>query len=465
MAKILIVDDEPAIRRALALALGGDGHTITEAGSKPAALERLHEHRFDLVVTDLFIPTEADGLEILKTCKSRQPEAMMIMITAHGSIERAVEAVKAGADDFLAKGFTMEELKLRLEKLLEQKRLREENRRMAENYHRLQHEIEGRYRFEQIIGNSKAIRELLALLARVVDDRDTTVLLQGESGTGKELVARAIHYNGPRNDKPFVIVNCAALPEHLLESELFGYEKGAFTGALRDKPGKFEAAEGGTVFLDEIGDISPKVQVELLRFTQDHTFERVGGNQPITVDVRIIAATNKRLEEEVKQGRFRADLFYRLNVIPIYVPPLRERREDIPLLANHFVEKFRREKKREIRFAPETLARLEKHIWPGNVRELENLLERLVVTAPQPTILPTDLPPEIFGHSEKEAFDAAMGQQSLQEACEEFEKLFLLRHLEKHHWNITEVAQALGERRDTLSRKIKRYGLKNGLVE
>ncbi|MGH7452805.1 MAG: sigma-54 dependent transcriptional regulator, partial [bacterium] len=410
--------------------------------------------------TDLFIPTETDGLEILKACKSFQPEAMVITITAHGSIERAVEAIKAGADDFIAKGFTMEELKLRLEKLLEQKRLREENRRLAANYNRLQHEIEGRYRFEQIIGNSKAIRDLLALLSRVVDDRDTTVLLQGESGTGKELVARAIHYNGPRKEKPFVVVNCAALPEHLLESELFGYEKGAFTGALRDKPGKFEFADGGTIFIDEIGETSPRVQVELLRFTQNHAFERVGGNQPITVNVRIVAATNKRLDEEVAQGRFRADLFYRLNVIPLSVPPLRERKEDIPLLANHFVEKFRREKNREIRFSPEAMTRLEKYHWPGNVRELENLIERLVVTAPQATILPTDLPPEILGQSEKEAFDRAMKQGSLQEACDEFEKLFLLRHLEEHHWNITEVARALGERRDTLSRKIKRYGLK-----
>jgi two-component system nitrogen regulation response regulator NtrX len=460
MAKILVVDDELSIRKALTFSLSDDGYSVTEADSKSSALERLREQNFDLVITDLFLPIETDGLEILQTCKAGQPETMVIIMTAHSSIERAVEAVKAGADDFIAKGFVMEELKLRLGKLLEQKRLREENRRLAENYNHLRQEIESRYRFEQIIGNSKAVRDLLQLLSRIVDDRDTTVLLQGESGTGKELVARAIHYNGPRQDKPFVIVNCAALPEHLLESELFGYEKGAFTGALRDKPGKFEIAEGGTVFLDEIGDISPKVQVELLRFTQDRTFERVGGNQPITVDVRIIAATNKQLDEEVKQNRFRADLFYRLNVIPVFVPPLRERKEDVPLLINHFVEKFRREKNRDIRFSPEALLRLEKHHWPGNVRELENLIERLVVTAPQATILPTDLPPEIFGHSEKEAFDSALSQHSLQEACEEFEKLFLLRHLEKHHWNITEVAQALRERRDTLSRKIKRYGLK-----
>jgi DNA-binding NtrC family response regulator len=462
MAKILVVDDEPSIRKALALSLSGDDHLVIEADSKPTALERLHEQHFDLIVTDLFIPTEADGLEILQTCKARQLEAMVIMITAHGSIERAVEAVKAGADDFIAKGFAMEELKLRLEKLLAQKRLREEHRRLSEDYKRLQREVEGRYLFEQIIGSGKAIRELLELLARVVADRDATVLLQGESGTGKELVARAIHYNGPRQENPFVVVNCATLPEHLLESELFGYEKGAFTGALRDKPGKFEIADGGTIFIDEVAEISPHVQVKLLRFTQDHTFERVGGNQPITVDVRIVAATNKRLDEEVAQGRFRADLFYRLNVIPIFVPPLRDRKEDIPLLVNHFVEKFRREKNRAIHFSPETLARLANYNWPGNVRELENLVERLAVTAPQATILPTDLPLEIFGHSEKESFDLAMSQHSLQQACEEFEKLFLLRHLEKHHWNITEVARTLGERRDTLSRKIKRYGLKNG---
>jgi DNA-binding NtrC family response regulator len=462
MAKILVVDDEVSIRKALVLALGREGDTVLDADSKPMALARLFEQNFDVLVTDLFIPTEVEGLEILRVCKARQPEAVAIIITAHGSLERAVEAVKAGADDFIAKGFTVEELRFRLGRLLEQKRLRQENLRLTEDYHRLRQEVEGRYRFEQIIGSSQAHRELLQLVSRVAEDSDATVLVQGESGTGKELVARAIHYNGRRKHKPLVVVNCAALPEHLLESELFGYERGAFTGALRDKPGKFEIADGGTVFLDEVGEITPKVQVELLRFTQDHTFERVGSNRPITVDVRIIAATNKRLDEEVANGRFRADLFYRLNVIPLFVPPLRERTSDIPLLVNHFVEKLGREKGKETRFSPEVLARLERYHWPGNVRELENLVERLLVTAPQSTILPADLPAEILGESEKDAFDLAMRQRSLREACEEFEKLFLLRHLEKHHWNITEMARALGERRDTLSRKIKRYGLKNG---
>lgn len=460
-AKILIVDDELSIRKSIALALKDAGHDVFEAESKAQALELLQSHSFDLVVGDLFVPNEADGLATLEACQTQQPEAMVIIMTAHGSIERAVAAVKAGADDFIEKGFTMEELKLRLERLLEQQRLREEHRQLKEKYERLRSEVEGRYRFEEIVGNSKAVGDLLELLSRVIDDPDSTVLLQGVSGTGKELVARAIHYNGPRKNEPFVIVNCATLPEHLLESELFGHEKGAFTGALRSKPGKFEVADGGTVFIDEVGEISPKVQVELLRFTQDHTFERVGGNRPITVDVRIVAATNRNLQEQVAKGRFREDLFYRLNVIPIWVPPLRERKEDIPLLVNHFVEKFGQEKGREIGFSAEALARLERHNWPGNVRELENLIERLVVTAPESTILPTDLPAEFWGSAEKEAFDLAVSQRSLKEACQEFEKQVILRELEKHHWNITEVARVLGERRDTLSRKIKRYGLKS----
>lgn len=461
MTTILIIDDELSIRKSIALALQDDGYEVQEAESRPQALERIEDQRFDLVVTDLFVPTESDGLAILEACKHRQPEAMLLVMTAHGSIERTVAAVKAGADDFLQKGFTMAELELRLARLLEQKRLREEHRQLTERYEQLRSEVESRYRFEEIVGNSKAIRDLLEFLTRVVNDADSTVLLQGESGTGKELVARAIHYNGPRKEQPFVVVNCATLPEHLLESELFGYEKGAFTGAVKDKPGKFEIADGGTLFIDEVGEISPKVQVELLRFTQDRTFERVGGNVPITVDVRILAATNRNLQEQVTNGRFREDLFYRLNVIPIRVPPLRERREDIRLLVNHFVEKYRQEKEREITFLPAALARLERHNWPGNVRELENLVERLVVTAPHAAILLTDLPAEFLDESARKAFDLATSKRSLKEACQEFEKQLILRELESRHWNITEVAQVLGERRDTLSRKIKRYGLKS----
>jgi DNA-binding NtrC family response regulator len=460
MTNILIIDDEPSIRKAIAISLGEDGYKVKEAGSKSEALTILRNNEFDLLVLDLFVPSESEGLEILRAWKEKHPEDLVIIITAHGSTERTVAAIKAGADDFLEKGFTMEELKFRLGKLLEQRRLNQENIRLKENYHLLRREVESRYRFEHIVGNSRAIRDLLELLSKVVDDPGSTVLLQGESGTGKELAARAIHYNGPRKDKPFIVVNCAALPEHLLESELFGYEKGAFTGAIRDKAGKFEIADGGTLFLDEVAETNPGVQAKLLRFTQDHTYERVGGNRLIKVDVRIIAATNKQLEAEVKQGRFREDLFYRLNVIPIQIPSLRERREDIPILTEHLIKKYANAKGRTIRISPETMNRLINYHWPGNIRELENLVERLIVTAQQEIILPADLPHEISGHSEKQSFEEALQQSSLKEASQEFERLFLLHHLEKHRWNISEVARVLGERRDTLSKKIKRFGLK-----
>ncbi len=461
MSKILVIDDELSVRKAITFALKDDGIEVFEADSKAQALHLLQNNIFDVIVSDLFVPDETDGLAIIKECKQYQRDSMIIIMTAHSSIERAVAAVKSGADDFIKKDFTMEELKLRINRLLQQRQLYLENRQLNKKYAQLQSEVEIRYRFEEIIGNSKPMRNLLELLTRVVDDSDTTVLLEGESGTGKELVARALHYNGARKDKLFVIINCAALPEHLLESELFGYEKGAFTGALRDKAGKFEIADGGTLFIDEIGEVSPKVQVELLRFIQDRTFERVGSNQPITVDVRIIAATNRNLKEDVERGRFREDLFYRLNVIPVRVPSLRERKEDISLLVNHFVQKFLKVKQRQIYFSAAALTRLEQHNWQGNVRELENLVERLVVTAPDSTILSIHLPPEFHNKSEQKAFELALEDHNLKEACVEFEKQFLLKKLETHHWNITEVARVLGERRDTLSRKIKRLGLKS----
>ncbi len=461
MSHILVVDDELSYRKGIAFGLQRAGHTVAEAESKQQASEQLRSNNFDIVVLDLCVPTERDGIDILAMVKAEQKNAIVLMTTAHGTIERAVEAIKAGADDFIMKGFTGEELQFRLQRLLEEQRLRAEHRQLADDNERLRREVQTRFRFEHIVGASPAMSRTLKLLERIVDDADSTVLLQAENGTGKELFARAIHYNGPRKDKPFVVVNCSALPEHLLESELFGYEKGAFTGATRDKQGKLEAANAGTLFFDEIGEVSQKVQVELLRFLQDRTFERLGSNTPITVDVRVVAATNKNLEQEVKQGRFREDLFYRLNVIPLHIPPLRERKEDVPLLAEHFVNAMEKEKGRRIRFSNEVLARLEAHAWNGNVRELENLVERLVVTAENELITPADLPQEFSADEEKQAFQQAMDRRSLKEASDEFERMFLLRNLEKHHWNITELANAIGERRDTLSRKIKRYKLKS----
>ncbi len=460
MAKILIIDDETSIRKALAISFANDGHEIREANAKDTALSLLKEFNPDIVVLDWFVPGETEGLEILKESKQMQPDAAVIIITAHGSTNRAVTAIKSGADDFLEKGFTMEELKFRLDKLLEQKKFREEHRRLVADYRRLRREVEGRYQFNQFVGNSKPVRELLSLVFRIVDDPDTTILIEGESGTGKELIARAIHYNGQRKEHPFVVVNCATLPEHLLESELFGYEKGAFTGAVRDKPGKFEIANGGTVFIDEIGEISPKVQIELLRFTQDYTFERLGGNTPVTVNVRIIAATNKRLEEEVAQGRFREDLYYRLNVIPLYIPPVRVRKDDIPLLINHIVERVNREKGRALRFSTDACAQLQEYNWPGNVREIENLIERLAVTIPDDEVTLKDLPREFHVSSGDADFSTLPEHLSLKDAIREYEKHLIGRELERQRWNISEVARILGEKRDTLSRKIKRYGFK-----
>ncbi|MFH1196803.1 MAG: sigma-54 dependent transcriptional regulator [bacterium] len=459
MAKILIVDDEPSIRTAVSLAFEADGHETFEAESKETAFEFINLHKFDLVISDLYIPIESHGIDILKYCKQQIPDTFVIIITAHSSIEKAVELIKAGADDFVAKGFKMEELKFRVSRFLKQKQLKKENEKLVDDYNRLRKEVEGKYNFKQIIGNSKPMQNLMQLLERVIDDNDSTVLLQGESGTGKELVARALHYNGARKDKPFVTVNCAALPDHLLESELFGFEKGAFTGALQNKPGKFEIANGGTIFIDEIGEISAKVQVELLRFLQDHTFERIGNNSPITVDVRIVAATNKNLREEVSKGNFREDLFYRLNVIPVNIPPLRNRREDIPILINHFIEKLKSTKGRELKISPEAIAKMEEYNWPGNIRELENLIQRLTVTTPSSNILLSDLPSQLLGNFEKGAIEQAMKQTSLKEACDDFEKTYLQHYLEKYRWNISETAQALDEHRDTLSKKIKRYGL------
>ena len=459
MAKILIVDDEPSICTAISVAFDADGHQTFEAKSEETAFEFLNLHNFDVVISDLYIPFESNGISIVKFCKQQNPDTIVIIITAHSSIEKAVELIKIGADDFVAKGFEMEELKYRVHRLLEQKYFRMENKKLTENYNKLKNEIENKYNFTQIIGNSEAIRNLKQLLGQIIDDNDSTVLLQGESGTGKELVARAIHYNGVRKDKPFVAVNCAALPDHLLESELFGYEKGAFTGATQNKPGKFEIADGGTIFFDEVGEISSKVQVELLRFLQDHTFERLGSNSSLTVNVRIITATNKNLQEEVNKGCFREDLFYRLNVIPVYIPPLREHKEDIALLIEHFIQKFKNTKGKEVSISGAALTKMEDYFWPGNIRELENLIQRFAVTCLHPNILLSDLPSQILGNFEKSSFEKAMKRNSLKEACDEFEKTYLQHYLDKYHWNISEVAQKIDEHRDTLSKKIKRYGL------
>lgn len=460
MANILVVDDEMSFRKGMVYALQRSGHEIAETDNIREGELALQRAPFDLLVLDLCVPTETDGLTMLRTARRLVPGIPVLVVSAHGTIERAVDATKAGADDFIAKGFTTDELEFRVARLLQARELRVANERLQSENIRLHNEVRQHHGFDTIIGRSDALSRALALLQRVTADADTTVLLQGESGTGKELFARAIHYNGPRQHKPFVVINCSTLPEHLLESELFGYEKGAFTGALKEKPGKLEIADTGTLFFDEIGEISPKVQVELLRFLQERKFERLGSNRMINVDVRIVAATNKNLPDEVKKGTFRSDLFYRLNVVPIEIPPLRERRGDLPLLIEHFTRSIAAEKNITLTLSPETYRILERHTWPGNVRELGNLMRRFAVISGSEPVLPAHLPAEFAQAEMQPARTAAVDHPSLKKACEEFEKAFILHYLQKHRWNITEVAQAIGERRDTLSRKIKRYKLK-----
>jgi len=382
--RILLVDDDRVARVPLRDDIREAGYEVDEAGSAEEALDLLRRNPYDVVVTDLRMPG-MDGIELLERVKAQRPDAEVIVITAYGTVQTAVRAMKLGAYEYLTKPFDNEELLLLLERI---RRVREV---MAENL-RLRRRLEEKYRLEDMVGKSHSMQEVFRLI-RTVAPSDSTVLLQGETGTGKELAAYAIHELSHRRNGPFVKVSCAALSRELLESELFGHVKGAFTSAVRDKPGKFELADGGTIFLDEVDDIPLELQVKLLRVLQEREFERVGGTRTLKVDVRVIAATKVDLLERVRRGLFRKDLYYRLNVVPIRLPPLRERREDIPLLVEHFLKHFGAERK--ITISPEAMKLLMDYDWPGNVRELENLVERLVVVGAGPQVRPEDLPPEV----------------------------------------------------------------------
>ncbi len=387
-ARILVADDELNIRAALAKILEKAGYTVTVAESGDAALSLLHEALFDLIITDLKM-VGAGGLDVLRATKQREPEAEVILLTAYGTVRSAVDAMKMGAYDYLGKPIDPERLCHVVTKALEHKSLREEVRQLRE-------QAAVTTAFEHIVGRSVAMRAVYEKV-RQVSATAATVLISGESGTGKELVARAIHNRSQRKSGPFVTLNCGALPETLLESELFGYERGAFTGALTTRQGRIEQAVGGTLFLDEVGEMSPKTQIDFLRVLQEREFRRVGGSRPMTVDVRFIAATNKNLEQAVQAGTLREDLFYRLAVVPIALPPLRERTEDIPLLATVFVKEFCAQYQRpEKSLSPAALQALREYKWPGNVRELRNLAERLVVTVPDHVIRPVHLPSTIL---------------------------------------------------------------------
>jgi DNA-binding NtrC family response regulator len=387
MENVLIIDDEKSLLDLLSVVFKKEGYGVRTALSASKAFEIIDKEDIDLVVTDIKMP-ETDGLEVLRHVREKHPFVPVVMITAYGSITQAVETLKAGALDYVVKPFDVEELKIIVGRGLAERRLREENLR-------LKRDLKERYSFENMIGKSRAMQEIYTLIEKV-STTDSTVLVTGESGTGKEMAARAIHFQGSRRDNQFVSINCAALPENLLESELFGHTKGSFTGAVADKKGMFEVAQRGTLFLDEVGEMSPWTQVKLLRAIQERKVRRVGGTEEITVDVRIIAATNQDLKKRIQEGKFREELFYRLNVISFDMPPLRKRTEDIPLLVTHFLQKHcDRLGKKPKRFTPEVIGLLEAYPWPGNIRELENVIERIVAIEDRETVTAGCLPKEI----------------------------------------------------------------------
>ncbi|WP_298433165.1 sigma-54 dependent transcriptional regulator [Geobacter sp.] len=448
---ILVVDDEQDIRTALAGILEDEGYRTSFAKDGVEALEKARKERPELVLLDIWMP-RLDGLEALQKLRELHPSLTVVMMSGHGTIETAVRSTKLGAFDFIEKPLSLEKVLVTVRNGLDTRRLREENdtlRALA-------------FKGHEMIGETPVMRQLQEQI-RLVAPTGASVLITGENGTGKELVARAIHHASPRRDRPFVEINCAAIPEELIESELFGHEKGAFTGAIAQKKGKFDLANGGTIFLDEIGDMSLKTQAKVLRILQERKFERVGGTKTMEVDVRVIAATNKELQEEIRTGNFREDLFYRLNVVPFHVAPLRERADDIPLLVEHFLDLFARREGQERRtMLPETVAALKRHDWPGNVRELRNIVERLVIMTAGRVITPGHLPESIAGsppHGTAARPGGAMEISSLREAREGFEKEFIIQKLEEHGWNISRTAEAIELERSNLYRKMKSYGI------
>ena len=446
--RILVVDDDPDLLEVLVARLRGIGTQVSTAASGPEALQLVREEAPGVVLLDLVLPG-MDGLAVLEAIRREDPETAVIMLTAHGTVARAVEAMKKGAYDFLTKPFDPRHLEIVVGKALERQSLREENRLLAS-------ELSDRY--GTLIAESPRMAAVLEVTRRVAPT-PSTVLLLGESGTGKEVLARAIHRWSLRACRPFVVVNCVALSEELLESELFGHEKGAFTGAHQQKRGRLELAHGGTVFLDEIGDIRPALQAKLLRVLQDQTFERVGGTRPLRVDLRFIAATNRDLARAVTEGQFRQDLFYRLNVITITLPPLRERAEDIRPLAGHFLARYRAEIKKDMEgITPAAFGCLLGYAWPGNVRELENAIERAVVLAAGPLIAPDDLP-EAVCHPAPGA--AREEPKSFHAAVEEFKRHLIEATLRKTNGNRTRAAARLGLQRTYLARLIRDLGLQH----
>jgi len=461
MKKILVVDDEKDTVEMITALLELEGYRVLPAFSGDEAMRILEaesqkvpesETPVDLILLDILLG-DTDGRDICLKIKEDEKLKFIpvIILTVRSSLQDKINSLNLGADDYLTKPFINEELLAKARVMLRIKDLRDQLKREQDKNILLTQALEERYSFGNILGKNARMQEVFELISDIANT-DSTALIQGESGTGKELIARAIHFNSHRKNKPFVVANCSAYSQNLLESELFGHEKGSFTGAIRRKIGRFEMANGGTIFLDEIGEVSPPTQILLLRVLQDHRFERVGGEETLEVDVRVIAATNKNLTEEMKNGTFREDLYYRLNVIPIFVPPLRERRDDIPLLASHFLQRFSQERKKKvISFSPEVMEIILAHSWPGNVRELENIIDHAIIVAKQDKILLKDLPQYLL-----------LKPLPTQEfaTLQDYEKNLILRTLQETNWNKHKAAKRLNINRSTLYGKMKKYGLK-----
>ena len=447
--KILVVDDEESLGKFMQIMLQKEGYEVTPTLSGPDALKRLRSQEYDLVIADLMMP-EMNGLKLLSEVKDSNPQIDFIVMTAFASVDTAIEAMKKGAFDYITKPFKVDEIKMAVNKSFEQRELKKENQQ-------LRSQLKMDVSLDAFVGKSDVIAKVKEMVQRVAPT-DSTVLLLGESGTGKELIARALHSCSQRADKPFVSINSTALPENLLESELFGHVKGSFTGAIRDKEGLFKVADGGTFFLDEIGETPPGIQVKLLRVLEEREITPVGGTKPQKVDVRIVTATNQDLEQQVKIKQFRADLFYRLNVLPIFIPPLRKRKDDIPILCEYFLNQHcaRLGVKPKI-ITPEALQILIDFHWPGNVRELENTLERTIILTEGGKIAPEDLPASIRNSEPK---SLVQEESKPNPTLEEMEKAYIFWVLNQNEWNKTQVSQLLGIDTSTLYRKIEKYQLK-----
>jgi DNA-binding NtrC family response regulator len=450
MATVLIVEDEPKLRRLLEISLGEEGHSVRTVGDAESALKGLAREPADLIVTDLKLPG-MNGLEFLQAAKGINTATPVIVMTAYGSVETAVEAMKAGASDYVLKPFTMAEMKLVINKELDVQRVRDENRSLKEA-------LGQRYHFQNIVARGARMQEVLALVERVAST-NSTVLIGGESGVGKDLIARAIHQNSRRASGPFIKINSTAIPDNLFESELFGFEKGAFTGAVAGKPGKFELADKGTLFLDEIGDVPAPIQVKLLRVLQEREFERLGGTKTLKVDVRLIAATNRDLRAALEEGTFREDLYYRLNVVPIDIPPLREHKEDIPELVEHFFARFARDNGKHFReVTPAALKVLTDYHWPGNVRQLENIIERAMALSSGPVLDAADIHLDLR-HAPGAANSGGVPFLPEGMTLEQWEDEMIREAMRRAHGNKSEAARLLGLSRNALRYRLSKLGV------